>query len=170
MRTNLGAVAEDLRAGKINDAEWALRSIEEIRNGHRAVAIIAGGGKGNMGASEWGFVGSRIRSELTYFNGFANEIGNRPDGAQLTSAFVSRAKSYGAAIYATYEQALRRRVIRDDTADFETNILESGTDHCDGCLEQTARGKVYIGELLPVGDRECGSRCRCRIVYSSDPE
>jgi hypothetical protein len=167
MASNLEAIANDLREKKINDAEWALRSIEEIKNGHRAVAMIAAGGKGNMAASDWGFVGGTVRRELTYFNGFASEIDNRPADAELTDAFVSRAKSYGASIYSTYQQALRRRIGRDATAKFETNILEPGAQHCQGCLEETGRGTVAFGTLVPVGDRNCGTRCRCHIEYST---
>ena len=165
MAENLGNIAEDLRAGRINDAEWALRSIAEIKNGHRAVAMIGMGGKANMTNSDWGFVGSIIRRELNYFNGFANALDNRPASAQLTDAFVSRAKSYAASIYATHEQMVRRRVLRDQTAAWELNVLEPGAEHCEGCLEETSRGKVALGELIPVGFRTCGSRCRCRIEY-----
>ncbi|MGE0131930.1 MAG: hypothetical protein AB7U82_27920 [Blastocatellales bacterium] len=167
MERDLARHAEDLRAGRINDAEWALRSTEAIKNGHRAVAVIAGGGKANMAASDWGFLGATIRRELSYFNRFANEVEARPEGAQLADAFVSRAKSYGAAIYSTFEQQQRRRVLKDGTHAFERNILEGGRQHCDGCLRETSRGKVGVGELIPVGERDCGTRCRCRIEYSN---
>ena len=165
---NLERFARQLQRGEINKAQWALSSGEEIRNMHRAVAMIANGGKAQMGPSQWGFVGSRIRSELTYFNAFASEVDNIPEGAVLTDAFVSRAKSYFNAAYTTYAQALRRRVIEASHADFEENILEAGSVHCEGCLGASAAGPVPIGTLVEIGARECGGRCRCRIVYSSE--
>jgi len=168
MGENMAGIADDLRKGKINDAEWVIRMAEEIKNGHRAVALIAGGGRSNMSASDWGFIGSIIKRELNYLNGFANELANRPADAQLTQAFVSRAKSYSAAIYSTYEQMVRRRVLRDGQAAFEINILEGGAEHCAGCLEETARGKVPVGELVAVGHRDCAMRCRCRIEYLAE--
>lgn len=164
-KENLGRIAEEHRAGKINLAEWVIQTGEEIRNAHRAVAIIAAGGKGNMTASDWGFVGAQIRRELQYLNGFANAIENRPEGSILTTAFVSRAKSYGAAIYETYEKAKARRIERQGQADTELNELEPGAEHCADCLDATAQGRVPLGTLTPIGDRECGSKCRCRIVY-----
>jgi hypothetical protein len=49
----------------------------------------------------------------------------------------------------------------------EWNVLHPA-DHCEGvgsCIEQTARGKVPIGSLIPVGDRRCLRRCHCTIEY-----
>ena len=165
LKQNLGRIAEDHRAGRINLAEWVIQTGEELRNAHRAVTMIAVGGKQNMTQSDWGFVGATIRRELQYLNNFANTIENRPPSTQLTEAFVSRAKSYSAAIYETYEKARRRRIQRETQADFEENVLEPGAEHCSGCLSATAQGVVPIGTLTEIGDRECGSKCRCRIRY-----
>lgn len=166
MAEEMARAANDLRAGRINDAEWAIRSTDAIKRGHRAVAMIGAGGKANMTASDWGFVGGIVRRELQYFARFAAEIESRPDGAILTDAFVSRAKSYGAAIYSTHQQMVARRVQRDGTAQFERNVLEPGAEHCDGCIAQTALGKVPIGTLVHIGHRDCKMRCRCHIEYS----
>lgn len=162
---NLGVIAEEHRAGKINLPEWVIQTGEELKNAHRAVAIIAAGGKANMTQADWGFVGAQIRRELQYLNNFANEIENLPPGSKLSSAFVSRAKSYGAAIYETYEKAKRRRITADGLADLEENVLEPGAQHCAGCLAASAAGIVPLGTLTAIGDRDCKSKCRCRIRY-----
>lgn len=165
--TNLKRIAASLKSGKINIAEWTIQSAAEITNMHRAVTMAAAGGKNAMTLSDWGFVGSRLRSEISYLNRFSSEIENLPEGATLTDAFIERAGSYAQSGFATYEQAVNRRVVRDGTADEEANILEPGAQHCDGCLEATAEGRVPVGTLVPIGERECGSRCRCRIDYFS---
>lgn len=165
MKQNLGQIAEDHRAGKITLPEWVIRTGEEIRNAHRSVAIIAAGGKGNMTQADWGFVGAQLRRELQYLNNFANEIENLPPGSKLSAAFVSRAKSYGAAIYETYEKARRRRITAEGQADLEENVLEPGAEHCAGCLEASAQGIVPLGTLTAIGDRDCKSKCRCRLRY-----
>lgn len=162
---DLERLAIQLQKGEISREEWALAAGREIRDIHRAVAFIANGGKANMTASTNGFLGSRVRQELAYFNAFANEIGNLPEGAELTDAFVSRAKSYYHAAYTTYAQALRRRMIASGQRLSERNILEAGAEHCQGCLDATDAGVVPIGTLVAVGARECGGRCKCRIVY-----
>lgn len=164
-KENLGRIAEEHRAGKINLADWVIQTGEEIRNAHRAVAIIAAGGRDNMTPSDWGFVGSQVKRELQYLNGFANAVENRPADSTLTTAFVSRAKSYGAAVYETYGKAMARRIVRQGQADTEQNELEPGAEHCADCLDATAQGRVPLGTLTPIGDRECGPKCRCRIIY-----
>lgn len=165
MKENLGRIAQEHRDGKINLSEWVIQTGEELRNAHRAVTMVAMGGKQNMQQADWGFVGAVIRRELAYLNNFANTIENRPPNTELTQAFVSRAASYGAALYETYEKAKRRRIIRETQADLEENVLEPGAEHCVGCLEATAQGTVPVGTLTAIGDRECGSKCRCRIRY-----
>lgn len=161
----LERTARLLQSGEISVTDWAISSGELIRDLHRAVALIAGGGSSNMTPSDWGFAGSRIRSELTFFNAFVNEVEALPEGAVLTDAFVARAASYQHAAYVTYSQALRRRHLRNGTATLEQNILESGAEHCEGCLAATAAGSVPIGTLTQIGARDCNSRCKCRIVY-----
>jgi hypothetical protein len=162
---NLEKYARQLQKGEISVTEWAISAGEEIRDMHRAAAMIAAGGKNNMSQSDWGFVGSRLRQELSYFNRFVNEIENLPEGAPLPGGFISRAKSYHHAVYETYASALRRRVVANDQARAEKNVLESGAEHCEGCIAATQAGEVPLGTLTPIGERECGSRCLCRIIY-----
>lgn len=161
---NIEIYARQLIAGEINRAEWAISAGTEIRDMHRAVSMIAFGGKANMGPSEWGFVGSAVRREMSYFNVFASLVDETPIEA-LGEAFVSRAVSYFHSAYTTFAQALRRRIIAAGQAATELNILESGAEHCDGCLVATAMGEVPVGTLVPIGSRDCGLRCKCRIIY-----
>lgn len=162
---NLEKYARQLQDGAISTTDWAISAGTEIRDMHRAVAMIANGGKSQMTPSDWGFVGAKVREQLSFFNGFASEVDNIPDGATLTDAFVSRARSYYHAAYTTFAQALARRVAQNGHAEMEENLLETGSEHCEGCLAATAAGRVAIGTLTPVGDRECRFRCKCRIVY-----
>lgn len=164
----MATISERLRAGQINDTEWLIQMTDTLRAGHRAVAIIAGGGKENMTPSDWGFVGAKIKAELAYLSNFAREVEARPAGSKLTTAFVSRARSYSQAIYPTYEQAVRRRHIRNGTANAEQNILDALAEHCDQCPEESDKGVVPIGTLVSIGDRLCGSRDRCRIEFSME--
>jgi hypothetical protein len=50
----------------------------------------------------------------------------------------------------------------------EENVLGLA-EHCEGsgsCVEVTAKGKVPIGTLLPIGTRLCLTSCKCTIAYS----
>ena len=158
----LGKLASAYAKGDISLPAWVLESTDEIKAGHRAVSMIASGGKSRMGPREWGSAGARMRSELMYFTAFSNEV----DTLELGAAFEARAASYGQAVYSTHAQGLAMRHEKDGTASTESNILDDGAAHCEGCLEADAAGEVPLGTLTPIGARDCGSRCRCRIVYS----
>jgi len=159
--TNLSKLAKDYASGRISLPEWVTSSADEIKAAHRAAAMVAAGGKARMGPREWGAAGQRMRSELMYFSAFSNEV----DTLELGAAFEARAASYGNAVYATHAQALAMRHEKDGTASTESNILDDGATHCEGCLEADAAGEVPLGTLTPIGARDCGSRCRCRLVY-----
>lgn len=165
---NMAALTRRLRAGTINSAEWAIGMGDEIKNVHRAAAMIAAGGRGQMTLSDWGAVGARVRQELTFLNNFAGQIEDWLLTDAIPDSAIIRAASYAQASYVTYELAVRRRVLRSGEADHEENILEGGAEHCDGCKEMTELGLVVIGTLVPPGGRNCGARCRCRLAYSRE--
>ena len=50
--------------------------------------------------------------------------------------------------------------------DTEENVL-AAAEHCSGCLAETAKGRVPIGSLTPIGQRPCRTNDRCRIRYSN---
>jgi hypothetical protein len=77
---------------------------------------------------------------------------------------LARAELYAAAIWATAQSVARRRAMRDGFR-FEENVLGI-SDSCLDCLEQTRRGRVPIGTLLPIGQRLCRVNCKCHYILS----
>jgi hypothetical protein len=46
----------------------------------------------------------------------------------------------------------------------EQNVLDLSVENCEGCITETARGVVPVGELVPLGNRSpCFSNDRCSI-------
>jgi hypothetical protein len=162
-RQNLESIARLRQSNKINNAEWVIRSGEELKNMHRSLAMIANGGKAQMDASAWAQVGGILRREFGYLNRFASLLDNMPEGSSLTDEFVTRAGSYASAGFSTYTAAERARM-QSAGMDEERNIL-GNADHCDGCVGATAQGWVAIGTLTPIGSRQCMSRCRCHYEF-----
>ena len=161
----LERLAKSYAKGTISHPEWVTASTDQIKAAHRAVAMIAAGGKDRMGPKQWGHVGGRLRSELAYLDRFVN-LADNAARAELGDAFIARAASYGQSVYMTHADGLARRHQNDETASLEANELDDGAEHCDDCLDQTDAGEVPIGTLIPIGERSCQSRCRCRLVYS----
>jgi hypothetical protein len=151
-----------LRAGTIDLKQWQLSMRTHIKNMHINAAIAANGGRQQMTPAEWGRVGQRIKYHYERLDNFATEIAN---GKQpLDGRFMVRSKMYTEAAIATHDRT-NRALMKRAGYTHEQNKLEAGANHCGGCIAETAKGKVEIGRLTPVGERTCLSNCRCTIIY-----
>lgn len=162
-RLDLRAIGQALLDGTISKPEFALQAAEEIRNLHRSLSILAGGGKDQMGASEWGRLGSELKEELGYLARFSSAVDN-VEVSTLGDAFLNRIESYGEAGRFTYQAAVRAREI--DAGEMEeANELGGSANSCSECLDATALGFQPAGTLSEPGTRECGPGCQCEIIY-----
>lgn len=155
-------LADLLRNQQISLADWQLQMRAHIKDVHLAAAAAQRGGWQNMTQADFGRVGQRIRTQYEYLDNFAKQIA---DGTQpLDGRFLIRAQMYTDASIATYDR-FETNAFRLAGFDEESNVLEPGVVHCNGCLTEDARGWVPIGALVPIGERTCLTRCRCRKIY-----
>jgi hypothetical protein len=156
-------LTESLRAGQIGVTEWQLRMMQEIKSGQIASAAIARGGTMQLNRSDLGRIGSRVREQYAYLQGFANEI---ESGKQrLDGTILRRTELYAQVPRATYH--VFERIEREEHGmDLERSVL-AVSDHCDLCVSEAGRGWVPVGELIPIGQRTCLSRCRCSVQYKA---
>lgn len=155
-------LSQKLRNGMISLNAWRAEMREMIKNVHIYDAAIARGGFAQLGAADYGRIGQIVRGEYGWLEGFAREIASGKQG--LDGRFTERAKQYAQAGRKTYHQT-ERAVMREAGYRFEFNQLHPA-DHCAGCLGETARGRVPIGSLIPIGDRICRRKCRCSLGYA----
>lgn len=123
---------------------------------------FAAGGWSQMTAPLLDETGRYVEEEIGYLNAFADGVADgsvRRDGR-----YVRRAMLYAAAGWALY-QALRGHRAADRGYAEELNILSPGAGHCVGCVIETSRGWQPVGTLVPLGDRDCRSNCRCHFGY-----
>lgn len=157
-------LADLLRNQQISLADWQLQMRAHIKDVHLAAAAAQRGGWQNMTQADFGRVGQRIRIQYEYLDNFAKQIA---DGTQpLDGRFLVRAQMYTDASIATYDR-FEVNAFRLAGFDEESNVLEPGVVHCGGCLNETARGWVPTGTLVPIGERTCLTRCRCGKIYRS---
>lgn len=153
-------LAEDLRTRRIGLIDWELAMRAEIRTVQLYSAATASGGVAQLSPAALGRVGAAVREQFRYLDTFARQI---EAGAPLDGRFTARARMYaqaGRSVYHRTERAEKeRRGFR-----FEANIL-APADHCATCVSETQRGRVPIGQLIPVGQRDCRVNCRCRVAY-----
>lgn len=157
---NVKTITEQLRLGQITLADWQTAMAAEIKQAHLASVMLANGGRQQMTQASFGYAGRLIRTQYEYLRTFAEEVASGKQ--RLDGTLNRRAGMYVDAARGTFYQAKERQA-RLMGHDEERNVL-GVADHCDGCVGETARGWVKIGELVPIGQRECRTNCRCRIT------
>jgi hypothetical protein len=150
--------------GELSLAAWQAEAMRTIKLSQVATATIAHGGAARMGPAQYGAAGREIRTQYDYLRTFAEQVasGEQP----LNGSLTARARQYGQAARVTFEREYRRDQRRRGYQS-EQNVL-APAEHCAQCREQTARGWVPVGALVPVGQRTCRSNCRCSLRYARD--
>lgn len=177
-RIRLQRHLDDLLAKRIDLAEWQRRTASTLRVSHTLATALAVGGIERAKQDEEAT--KRINAELAYLAGFARDI---QSGKLTEPQMRSRANSYLLAVAVTYwaidqiqKTRLRdvRRVRRIGAIPMtDEEIIEvyreakryrRARESCTGCLRYSGRW-IPIKQMPPIGSLDCGSRCRCFIVY-----
>lgn len=164
-------LANDMAGRRIKLSEWQRRMEVEIKNLHVSLAMAGAGGMSQMTPRDYGRVGARLRFEYSRLERFAQQIKDRKVTRNMIAA---RVEMYVSAGHISHEAA-RKDQAGDQGYTFESNVLGRTDQHCrtnqrPGCIEQTRLGRVPIGSLVEVGERQCLSRCDCSIKYHRKPK
>lgn len=154
-------LTQQLREGRISLADWQTGMAREIKNVHLYSAAAARGGWAQMTQADYGRAGQRIATQYRFLRGFAEDIasGKQP----LNGRALERAAMYSEAGRNTFHHVEREEMeVRGMTE--ERSILHAN-DSCEGCLEEEAAGWQPIGEGVPIGERDCLTRCKCTTDY-----
>ncbi len=162
-RDNIRGLSEGLQQGTIALPDWRAGMLREIKQVHLVNAAVAKGGWAQMTPTDFGRVGGKVGRQYKYLNNFAAEI---QSGKQSVNGIPFRADLYGKAGHTTYE-ATQQQTAQDAGKSEEKNVLGQA-DHCQDCLDETGKGFVPIGTLIPIGERICTIACRCHLVYRGD--
>lgn len=149
-----------LRDGRITQRAWAVEMKTTMKSMHLYSGAAAKGGWAQLTNAELGKIGAQLKDQYKYLDKFSAQLRT---GLPLDGRFLSRVELYAEASRGTY-MAIEEREMELLGREEYRNLL-GAADHCDDCLDQTARGWVKIGELIEVGDRQCLSRCRCVFEY-----
>lgn len=166
---SMRTLARDMAAQRITLGQWQERMAAEIKSLHVATAMAGAGGMGQMKPRDYGRVGARLKFEYDRLERFAGQLA---DGQVTERQLLNRVEMYVASGHTTHEAARFDQAV-DAGYSYESNVLGRREHHCKttpekprpGCLDQTARGRVPLGTLVPVGERQCLSRCGCGIAY-----
>jgi hypothetical protein len=162
LEQQLKSFTDKLISGSITLDQWQGSVREAIKIAHIQVATIGYGGKAEMGSSEYGRIGQRLRSEYTYLQGFVRDL---IDGRISAPMAIARIGLYAQSVRGSYWQGTE---MKEQQRGFSMmrRILDDQAVHCRDCIGYAARGMVSIGSLPMPGVRcECGARCKCSVIY-----
>jgi len=147
---------------EISLAQWQQEMRYLISDGHLTSYALAKGGWDQLTNEDFRLLGEILTREYRYLDRFAAEVAE--GSFALDGRLRVRAGLYEEQFYSTYAFA-EARVQEFRGATEERSVLDPGADHCGTCIAEAAKGWIPIGTGLPIGGRECLSRCRCHKEY-----
>ena len=153
------ALAESLRAGTVTLKAWEAAMRVVVKDAQLLGVASAAGGWAQLDQTSLGRAGRLIRDQYGFLNQFAVDISTGKQA--LTAGIASRAVMYVEASRGSYEA---QREVLERAAGYDEEIsIRHASDSCNGCVGEAARGWVPIGHIVPIGDRDCLTRCQCTI-------
>jgi len=150
------------RAGNLSLDEWQATMREEIKDAHLTAEALARGGWNQLTPADFGRVGQRVRAQYRFLAGFTEDL--RRGAVRLDGAFLNRAKSYAGSALAGFYGSMGD-VAASAGLTRERSML-SVAEHCQGCIDEAAKGWVPIGTLTPIGQRPCLGNDKCHMAYA----
>jgi len=161
---SVATLTEQLRSRQLSLQEWERRVKVELKDIHLYSAMSALGGRSQLTQQDALRVGRELNRQYRFLRRFADQIQSGKQG--MDGTLVRRTALYVQSGRGTLE-ATRQREMRSRGFDEERNVL-AASEHCEGngsCVEQTNKGWVPVGSLIPIGGRLCVTNCRCEIRY-----
>jgi hypothetical protein len=159
------SATERMREGGMSVGAWHRTMKTEVTNVHLYSAASARGGWAQLSSDDLKRVGDVVGREQAYLDRFARQLGdpNYPRDGRV----LMRSEMYSQRGRSTYH-LIDKELHLEAGMKEERNLLHS-LESCDGCIDETAAQWVPIGELTPIGDRNCLSNCKCTMEYRGGP-
>jgi len=155
-------LSERYVGGDIVFEQWAVEMREAVKAAHSAMVQFAYGGKNAMGPVERGRLGATIRTQYSHLSNFALEV--ESGQVALGDGLIARAELYGKSAWGSYSDSVGHREQAAGMNE-ERSFLEPEADHCQDCFDEATLGWVPVGDLIPIGARQCLANCQCSIEY-----
>jgi hypothetical protein len=165
---NVAAIAQQFKDGLISLPEWQAAVREGLRSDYVAAMTLQRGGREFVTQADWGYVGSALKKQYAYLDGFAADIAADPVKWK-TGRLDNRMRLYNQSGYSALEDFRKRDVKQAGWTD-ERRVLGIA-DHCSGegatpgCIELAGMGWRPIGTLPPIGAALCSENCKCSFQY-----
>lgn len=165
-RAIMEGFAKKLQAGKLGVDEFELAMQREIRRVHLAASFVGQGGALNMTDQRMQLLDEAIQKQMQYLERFTNELKAKlKRNEPISMKDVRRAGMYADSAYTTAQQSLRSFVQEEFGDESQERRVLGASEHCDGCVDEAAKGWQPVGTLTPIGGKECGNRCHCEFQF-----
>jgi hypothetical protein len=173
IRGRIRVLSDRLQGGAITLDEWYAAMQENTKFLHAAEIALARGGWGEMRERDWQRASEKaleqwegVPGKFPGLRAFAEDISKGRYGSDVSRpSFNIRAQMYADAGHGTYEN--ERTMIHQESGYNYATRVAGAVDHCPTCLAEDDK-KRPIEDVVEIGASECGSRCRCAIIYSRD--
>lgn len=156
----MSSYRDALLNGTANVNEWRDAMAVELRRAHTQLAALGSGGWDNVSPSTWGEVGSRLRYEYQYLDGFAQKIAS----GEITEAeFDRRMGMYANDTYGSFWDSATNAA--GDAGYDEESYQTHSAEPCNDCQARADAGWQPIGSLPDVGATQCGSNDQCTKAF-----
>lgn len=161
-QTRLKGIARLLASDKIDLPTFQIRFAEELKLSHLRSASFGAGGRQQMSARQFGYVGAKLKEEYGFLDGFAQALAN---GELTATQALNRAGMYGQGIRSSFFRAEHQTKDRDGF--LGKRSLDAGASHCPECVTYSTQGKyVPASEIIPIATNcTCKRFCRCQITW-----
>jgi hypothetical protein len=159
--TRLQGITRAMAEGRITIEEWERRFIEILKESHLQMAAFGAGGRDQLDAQHYGYVGLQLKKEYDALEGF---IAALMAGTLTLAAALRRANMYAESIRISFN---RSDWLTHDRDGFEGARSLSVALHCRQCPDYDTGGRFLpADQLVPIGvDCDCQRNCKCFITW-----
>lgn len=146
-------------AGRLTLPQWRSAMDTALAGSHLLFGALALGSLEAAAASA--IVAERLAEQRRFASGFGDDLRSRKVSEARGE---SRASSYllaASILYHVLEQAVQGRGPSRKT---QAKRIRRASESCPGCLIYAGRW-IPINQMPPIGSLDCGSRCRCYLIY-----
>jgi hypothetical protein len=161
LRDDLRPITETLvRGGSLN--RWFSRMVRALvpANIAASLAIL---GTPEPAPADIDSIRSQVNKQGGFLAGFYQKI--RVGAELLGPKTVAHAEMFAGSPWLSAEEVRREKMARDGYSEERRILGADDGKNCLTCPEQAGLGWVPIGTLLPIGQSECRSNCRCHFVF-----
>jgi hypothetical protein len=156
-KQKLDVISREYQSSLSKD-RWEFDAKVEIEKLHTDLYTLGRGGSNQLTKQDKKVLRRILQEQFDYLKAFRGSLDQISD-----LRAINRLRNYAQSGAVTFLKG-RDAAISKSAYTMEQWVL-GVAEHCNGCVEQSAKGRVPIGSLPAIGTQECLFNCQCRKRY-----